>query len=66
MRAARPAGDIPFLKPGDLGSVTAERRRARFSVALGVNGLANGAIQALAVAKAAGADFIRVNQWANP
>jgi uncharacterized protein len=66
MRAAGPAGDIPFLKPGDLGPATAERRRARFSVALGVNVLTSGAIQALAVAKAAGADFIRVNQWANP
>jgi len=27
--------------------------------------LANGAVQALAVAKAAGASFVRVNQWAN-
>jgi membrane complex biogenesis BtpA family protein len=31
----------------------------------GVNVLANGAIQALAVAKASGAVFVRVNQWAN-
>jgi membrane complex biogenesis BtpA family protein len=32
---------------------------------VGVNVLANGAIQALAVAKASGAAFVRVNQWAN-
>jgi membrane complex biogenesis BtpA family protein len=32
---------------------------------LGVNVLANAAIPAIAVAKAAGAAFIRVNQWAN-
>lgn len=65
-------GDIPFLKPEDLGpetaaclAVIAERIRARFTVPLGVNVLANGAIHALAVAKAANAAFIRVNQWAN-
>ncbi len=32
---------------------------------IGVNVLANGAVQALAVAKAAGAAFVRVNQWSN-
>ncbi len=32
---------------------------------LGINVLANGAIPALAVAKASGARFVRVNQWAN-
>ena len=32
---------------------------------IGINVLANGAVQALAVAKASGAAFIRVNQWAN-
>ncbi len=32
---------------------------------IGINVLANGAVQALAVAKASGASFIRVNQWAN-
>lgn len=65
-------GDIPFLKPTDIGpetaaclAVIAERIRARLSVPLGINVLANGAIHALAVAKAAGAAFIRVNQWAN-
>ena len=65
-------GDIPFLKPADLGpetaaclAVIAERVHARFPVPLGINVLANGAIHALAVAKAANAAFIRVNQWAN-
>jgi len=65
-------GDIPFSKPEHLGPETAASmavmtdavRRATRSP-LGVNVLANGALQALAVAKAAGADFIRVNQWAN-
>jgi len=65
-------GDIPFLKPDALGpetaaclAVIADRVRARLTVPLGINVLANGAIHALAVAKAAGAAFIRVNQWAN-
>ena len=65
-------GDIPFAKPGDLGPETAAcmavmTRAVRDAVGLptGVNVLANGAVQAFAVAKAAGAAFIRVNQWAN-
>ena len=65
-------GDIPFLKPGDIGPETAaalavitESLRVASGVPIGVNVLANAAIHALAVAKAAGAQFIRVNQWAN-
>lgn len=65
-------GDIPFLKPGDLGPETAahlavitDRIRRAVALPLGINVLANGAIQAMAVAKAGGASFIRVNQWAN-
>ena len=65
-------GDIPFLKPDDLGpetaahlSVITDRVRHAFNVPLGINVLANGATQALAIAKAGGASFIRVNQWAN-
>ena len=65
-------GDIPFLKPGALGPETAavmavmtERVRHATGLTVGVNVLANAAITALAVAKAAGAGFIRVNQWAN-
>lgn len=65
-------GDIPFAKPADLGPETAAcmavmTRAVRLASGLpvGVNVLANGAVQALAVAKAAGACFVRVNQWAN-
>jgi len=65
-------GDIPFAKPEDLGPETAacmavmtRAVRQEVGVPLGVNVLANAPIQALAVAKAAGAQFVRVNQWAN-
>ena len=65
-------GDIPFAKPGALGpetvacmAVITERVIAASGLPTGVNVLANGAMQALAVAKAAGAGFVRVNQWAN-
>ena len=65
-------GDIPFAKPERLGPETAAcmavmTRAVRQASALpvGVNVLANGALVALAVAKAADASFVRVNQWAN-
>jgi membrane complex biogenesis BtpA family protein len=65
-------GDIPFAKPDRLGPETAAAMavitravRLEASCAVGVNVLANGAIQALAIAKASGAAFVRVNQWAN-
>ena len=65
-------GDIPFAKPDRLGPETAAcmavMTRAVIEatgLAVGVNVLANGAVMALGVAKAAGAGFIRVNQWAN-
>ncbi len=65
-------GDIPFSKPDDLGPETAammavilDRVREAVQIPVGVNILANGAIQALAVARAAGGAFVRVNQWAN-
>jgi membrane complex biogenesis BtpA family protein len=65
-------GDVPFLRPGDIGPETAaamavvtDRVRRALDVPLGVNVLANAAIPALAVAKSGGAAFIRVNQWAN-
>lgn len=65
-------GDIPFLKPGDIGqetaaamAVMAELVRRETGLPIGINVLANGALTAIAVAKAAGAEFIRVNQWAN-
>lgn len=65
-------GDIPFAKPDDIGPETAaclavitERVRRETGVPLGVNVLANAPLPALAVCVAAGAAFIRVNQWAN-
>jgi len=65
-------GDIPFLRPGDIGqetaaamAVMADRVRAAVDIPVGINVLANGGLTATAVAKAAGASFIRVNQWAN-
>jgi len=65
-------GDIPFAKPDDLGPETAavmavitDRVRREVGLPLGINVLANGAVQALAVAQAGGAGFVRVNQWAN-
>lgn len=65
-------GDIPFLKPGDIGpeiiasmAVVARAVRETVAIPVGVNLLANAVIGALAIAKAAGASFVRVNQWAN-
>jgi membrane complex biogenesis BtpA family protein len=65
-------GDIPFAKPDELGpetaacmSVMAERVRRESGLPIGINVLANSAVQGIAVAKAAGAVFVRVNQWAN-
>lgn len=65
-------GDVPFAKPDDIGpettgflAVAADRIRRQFDVPMGVNVLANAPIPAFAVARAAGAAFIRVNQWAN-
>jgi membrane complex biogenesis BtpA family protein len=65
-------GDIPFLKPEAIGPETAaalavitDRVRRAVDVPLGINVLANAPLPALAVAKAGGARFIRVNQWAN-
>jgi uncharacterized protein len=65
-------GDVPFSKPDDIGpetsahmAVAADRIRREFGKPIGINVLANAAIPALAIACAAGAGFIRVNQWAN-
>ena len=65
-------GDIPFLKPADIGPETAahmavitDRVRRACGVPLGINVLANAAIPAIAIARAGGAGFIRVNQWVN-
>jgi uncharacterized protein len=65
-------GDIPFLRPQDIGpetsaalAVIVDRIAQALDLPLGVNVLANAVIPALAVAKAGGARFVRVNQWAN-
>lgn len=65
-------GDVPFLRPDDIGpetssamAVITDRIRRQLDVPLGINVLANAPVHALAVAKTAGAAFIRVNQWAN-
>jgi membrane complex biogenesis BtpA family protein len=65
-------GDVPFARPDQLGPETAacmavmtEAVRRASGLPVGVNVLANGAHQSIAVAKAAGAAFVRVNQWAN-
>ncbi|HEY1863823.1 MAG TPA: BtpA/SgcQ family protein [Roseiarcus sp.] len=65
-------GDIPFSKPEDMGpetaahmAIAADRVRSETGLPIGINVLANAALHALAVASAAGARFVRVNQWAN-
>ena len=65
-------GDIPFSKPEDIGPETAahmaiatDRVRSATGLPVGINVLANAALHALAIASAAGARFVRVNQWAN-
>lgn len=65
-------GDIPFLKPNEIGpeiiaamSVIAMRVTDAVNVPVGINLLANAAVGSLAIAKASGAKFIRVNQWVN-
>ncbi|WP_047864195.1 BtpA/SgcQ family protein [Rubrobacter aplysinae] len=64
--------DLPFAKPGDIGLETAAamsamslRVREEVALPVGINVLANGTECALAVAKAAGATFVRANQWVN-
>lgn len=65
-------GDIPFLKPNEIGpeiiaamSAIITRVSNTIDVAFGISLLANGAIGGLAIAKASGARFVRVNQWVN-
>jgi membrane complex biogenesis BtpA family protein len=65
-------GDIPFLKPEEVGpetgaAMTAAALAVRQAVHLpvGINCLANAALQAIAIATAAEATFVRVNEWAN-
>ncbi|MCB5200485.1 BtpA/SgcQ family protein [Loktanella sp. TSTF-M6] len=65
-------GDVPFAKPDDIGpetpafmSVVVDRIKREFDVPIGINVLANAPLPAFAIARATGAAFIRVNQWAN-
>jgi uncharacterized protein len=64
--------DIPFLKPGEHGYETAAAMavltravREQYQGGLGVSVLSNAAECSIAAAWSAGADFVRVNQWAN-
>lgn len=66
------ASDLPFARPEDVGAetvaaLTAACVHVRGAVPqpIGITLVANAAIPALAVAKAAGARWVRVNQWAN-
>lgn len=64
--------DLPFAKPEDIGYETVAALTAvackvveEIGLPVGINCLANAAIPSLTVAKACGAAFVRVNQWAN-
>jgi uncharacterized protein len=64
--------DIPFVKPDEVGpetaaalAVVADRVRQAIDLPVGINCLANAVHVSIAVAAAAGAAFVRANQWAN-
>ncbi|MGA7509859.1 MAG: BtpA/SgcQ family protein [Erwinia billingiae] len=66
------ASDLPFARPENIGpetvaALTAACLAVRQAVdtPIGITCVANGAIPALAIAKAVGARWVRVNQWAN-
>lgn len=66
------AGDMPFARPDDIGFETVafltaacDAVRAVVDTPIGLTCVANGAIPGLAVAKAVGAKWVRVNQWVN-
>ncbi|MGM0603604.1 MAG: BtpA/SgcQ family protein [Bacillota bacterium] len=66
------AWDIPFSRPENIGHETSAAMayvskpiKEESGLPIGINVLANGAIPGLAVAKAVGAEFVRVNQWVN-
>lgn len=66
------AWDLPFSKPEDIGYETvaamtavAEKLKQHTKLPVGINCLANGSVQGLAVAQAADLAFVRVNQWVN-
>jgi membrane complex biogenesis BtpA family protein len=66
------AGDVPFLRPEMVGfetvsvmSVAGRKIVEEIGLPVGFNIVANAAKASLACAKASGASFVRVNQWAN-
>lgn len=66
------ASDMPFARPEHIGpetvaalSAACMEVRAAVDVPIGITCVANGAIPALAIAKAVGARWVRVNQWTN-
>lgn len=66
------AGDYPYAKPEDIGPETASATavlarliRQSTDLPVGINIVANAAVPSLAAAVAAGAQFVRVNQWVN-
>jgi membrane complex biogenesis BtpA family protein len=66
------ASDLPFSRPDDIGPETVAgltaaclEVRAAVDIPIGITCVANGAMPALAIAKAVGARWVRVNQWVN-
>jgi len=66
------AGDLPFSRPEHIGPETVAALtaaclavRSAVDTPIGITCVANGAIPGLAVAKAVGAKWVRVNQWVN-
>lgn len=66
------ASDLPFSRPEHIGPETVAALTAAclevgaaVSIPIGITCVANGAIPALAIAKATGARWVRVNQWVN-
>lgn len=66
------AGDVPFRHPDQLGpetaasmAVVAAAVKDAVDVPIGINVLANGVMQSIAIAKAVDAQFVRANQWVN-
>jgi len=66
------ASDMPFARPEDIGPETVAALtaacleiRSVTDLPIGITCVANGAIPGLAIAKAVGAKWVRVNQWAN-
>jgi uncharacterized protein len=66
------ASDLPFSRPEDIGPETVAALtaaclavRSAVDLPIGITCVANGAIAALAIAKAVSARWVRVNQWVN-